>query len=82
MTDSEAIAICREWFTYLERQEAKTKRLQELAALAKTGPEGHKQAQRELKQIDKQPVVYDGARLLPAVKYLVERIRSQGEGNE
>jgi hypothetical protein len=73
MDNAEAIAICQEWFAYLDRQEQKTKRLQELAALARTGPEGHAEAKRELARIDRQaPTVYDGGRLLPAVKHLVK----------
>ena len=72
MNAEEAITICHEWFDYLERQEQKSKRLQELAALAKTGPEGHEEAKKELRRIDRTPTVYDGARLRPAVECLVK----------
>lgn len=74
MKTTEAVEICREWFRYLDRQRAKAKRLAELAALARTGPEGHAQARREMNQIDKHPTVYDGGRLEPAVRQLLKAI--------
>ena len=72
MDTVEAVAICREWLAYLERQKHKTERMQELAALAKSGPEGQKEAQRELRRIDRTPTVYDGARLRPAVEHMIK----------
>ena len=77
MTTEEAVEICKEWFRYIERQEAKTKRMQELAALARTGPEGHAEAKRQMRKIDRQPKVYDGGRLQPAVEHLVSVVEEQ-----
>ena len=74
MSDDEAVEVCEKWFAHLERQRQKTKRLQELAAMARQGPEQQAQAQRELGRIDRQPVVFDGAYLEPAVRHLVKRI--------
>lgn len=74
MKTPEAIEICQEWFRHLERQRAKTARMAELAALARTGPEGHAEAKRQLRQIDKTPSVYDGGRLEPAVRQLLRHI--------
>lgn len=71
METAEAIAACRRWFAYIDRQEAKTKRLQELAALARTGPDGAATAKAELRRLDGTPSVHDAAALLPAVKHLV-----------
>lgn len=71
---TEAIEICRAWFAHNDRQRAKTKRLAELAALARTGPEGHEKARKELAQIDRAPTVYDGGRLEPAVRQLLKHI--------
>jgi hypothetical protein len=75
MTTDEAIEICNAWFAHNERQRAKTKRLAELATLARTGPEGHAKAKRELAQIDRTPTVYDGGRLEPAVKQILKHLR-------
>ena len=72
MTDDEAIAECERWFAYLERQKAKSEKLTELAAMARQGPEQQKEAQRQLRQIDRQPTVYDGAKLSDAVRHLVK----------
>lgn len=72
MTDDEAIEICYQWFAHIAREEERTKKMQELAVLARTD---QPEAQRQLRQLDRQPSVFDGARLLPAVQHLVERIR-------
>lgn len=74
MNDDEALAICGEWIRYLERQKAKAEEMSRLATLARSGPEGAAEAKRKLRQIDKQPTVYDGARLEPAVRHLMARV--------
>ena len=74
---ADAIQTCRDWFAHLERQRAKTLRLQQLAILARKGPEEAKQAQKELRQIDRQPRVYDGARLEPAVRLLIDALEAK-----
>lgn len=76
MKDEYAIEVCEGWFSYIERQRQETTRLQELAALARTGATGHAEAKRELARMDRQAVtVFDGDTLLPAVKHLVARVQ-------
>lgn len=81
MKVAEAIDVCGEWFAYLDRQRAKSKRMQELAALARTGLVGQQQAQKEMRQIDRAPTVFDGAKLEPAVRALIKAVTTdQQEG--
>lgn len=75
MTTSEAIEICEGWFRHLDRQRNKARQMAELATLARTGPEGQKEAKQRMRQIDRQPKVYDGARLEPAVRHLLRMVR-------
>ena len=73
MKTDAAIAICEEWFAYLQKQRDKSIEMQRLASLARTGPEGQKEAQRRMRQLDTKSVtVYDGGRLEPAVRALVK----------
>lgn len=72
LTQDEAVAECERWLAHLEHQRQKTKRIQELAVMARQGPEQQKEAQRKLRQIDRQPHVYDGANLEKAVRCLLE----------
>jgi len=77
MTDAEAIEICEGWFTYLDRQKQKAVEVQNLAAMARAGQ--GEEARHRLRQIDNRaPVVYDGARLEPAVRHLLKRLRDSG----
>jgi hypothetical protein len=71
MKTSEAIDICQGWLDHLDRQQEKTIKMQQLAAKARKGPEQAAEAQKEMRQIDRQPKVYDGARLRPAVECLM-----------
>lgn len=73
MKDRDAIAEFERWFAYLERQEQKTAEMQRLAKLAKTD---QAEAQRQLRQLDRQPRVYDGANLYPAVRHAWRRLRA------
>lgn len=73
MKVDDAVAICEEWFAYLDRQRAKSVEIQRLAAMARNGQQ--EEAQRRLRQIDNTPTVYDGGRLEPAVKELVRQAR-------
>lgn len=77
MTNQEAIDICLGWLAHLDRQRVKTIKLQRLAAKARKGPDEAEEARRELRQIDRQPKVYDGARLEPAVKHLITVLTKQ-----
>lgn len=72
MTNQEAIAECKRWLVHLDQQQEKSVKLQELARMAKIGPEHQKEAQRQLRQIDRTPTVYDGANLRLAVEHLIE----------
>lgn len=72
MKTDEAIRICQEWFAYIERQRQKSIELQKLAAMARAGQQ--EEAQRRLRQIDRSPTVYDGGRLEPAVRHLVDLV--------
>lgn len=79
MNTAEAIEICEGWFGYIERQRQKSVELQKLAAMARAGQQ--EEAQRRLRQIDRTPTVYDGSRLEPAVRFLVEQAKhSNGTG--
>jgi hypothetical protein len=74
----EAIEICEGWFAYIERQKTKAAEVQRLAVLARTQPE---EAKQRLRQMDSKSVtVYDGARLEPAVRHLVEIARRGDSG--
>jgi hypothetical protein len=72
MKTDEAVRICQEWFAYIERQRVKSVEMQQLAAMARAGQQ--EEAQRRLRQIDNSPTVYDGGRLEPAVKHLVDLV--------
>ena len=50
--------------------------MQRLSALARTGPEGAKEAQRKLANIDRSLTVYDGANLREATEVLVKMARA------
>jgi hypothetical protein len=73
MNVKEAVSICEEWFAYIERQKQKSIELQRLATMARNGQQ--EEAQRRRRQIDSTPTVYDGARLEPAVRFLVQFAR-------
>jgi hypothetical protein len=75
MKTDEAIEICEQWFAYIERQKQKSIEVQRLATMARNGQQ--EEAQRRLRQIDSTPTVYDGARLEPAVRALVELAQSR-----
>ena len=74
MTDDEAIRICERWFTHLANQQEKSITLQKAASLARQGK--IEEARRLKNSVDRQPKVFDGATLEPAVRHLVERIQS------
>lgn len=78
-----AIAICEEWFAYLERRKQKSLEMQKLASMARKGPQEQKEAQRRMKQLDLTSLtVYDGGRLEPAVRALVKLARAQATVTE
>jgi multidrug efflux pump subunit AcrB len=77
MTADEALREAQKWLDYLEAQKARATKMQELAHLAKTD---QKEAQRQMRQMDQQPTVYDGARLADGVRVMVaeiERLRER-----
>lgn len=59
MTDDEAFEICEGWFAHIQRQKAKARKMAELATMARNGQQ--EEAQRQMRQMDRQPKVYDGA---------------------
>ena len=71
MNTQEAVEICNDWLAHLDRQQEKSIKMQRLAAQARKGPDEAKKAQAELRQMDRQPKVYDGARLRSAVEHLI-----------
>jgi len=71
MTADEALLEAQKWLVYLEAQKARATKMQELAHLAKTD---QKEAQRQMRQMDQQPTVYDGARLADGVRVMVAEI--------
>jgi len=78
MKTDEAIEICEGWFAYLERQKQRSVEVQRLAAMARNGQQD--EAQRRLRQMDSCAVtVYDGARLEPAVRFLVKLAKRAGK---
>jgi hypothetical protein len=69
----ETIEICKGWFAYLDRQKARSIEVQKLASMARAGQQ--EEAQRRLRQLDLMSVtVYDGGRLEPAVRELLDTI--------
>lgn len=70
MKTDEAIDICERWFAHIEYQKQRSIEIQKLATMARNG-QGD-EARRRLAQIDRAPVVYDGATLEPAVRHLVK----------
>lgn len=75
MKTDEAVRICHEWFAYIERDRQKSVEIQRLASMARNGQA--EEARRLLRQIDNTPTVYDGGRLEPAVKHLVDLVAKQ-----
>lgn len=73
MNTAEAIAICKAWFAHNEDSRKRSVEMQRLAALARSGLDGWRKAQERMRQIDRSLTVYDGSRLEPAVRHLVER---------
>ena len=79
MDNREAIEICKGWLAHLDRQKEKSIRMQQLASKARKGPEQAKEAQRELRQMDRQPRVYDASRLQLAVEHLIAATEQEGK---
>ena len=74
MTDEEAVAECERWLDYLRRKQERAEHLQRLSLKARRGTYKEVQeAQEELRQVDKKPVVYDAANLAIAVQHLCDR---------
>jgi hypothetical protein len=69
MTIDEALKVFEAWLEHVERQRIKALQMQRLAALAKTDPA---EAKRRMRVMDRQPRVFDGARLEPAVRKVLK----------
>lgn len=72
MTKSEALEECQRWLDYLEHQRNRVIEMQKLATMARQGKQ--EEAQKRMRQMDRQPKVYDGARLEQAVKVLMREV--------
>ena len=77
MTNLEAIEICERWFRHLENQRQKSLVLQKAAALARQGNQA--EARRLKNSVDRQPKVFDGATLEPAVRHLCKALSPTDE---
>jgi hypothetical protein len=80
MTVDEALREAQKWLDYLEVQKKRADKLQELARLAKWNP---KEAAHQMRQMDQQPNVFDGARLADGVRVMIaeiERLKREYEG--
>lgn len=76
MKTEEAIEICEKWLDHIEAQKQRATEVQKVAAMARTGQQ--EEAQRRLRQIDNSVTVYDGARMEPAIRHLVDIARKSG----
>ena len=70
MNKIEAIEECNRYLAHLDEQRKRSVRMQELARMARNGQE--KEAQRELRQIDRGITVFDASKLEQAIKKLLE----------
>lgn len=75
MDNKKAMEIFERWFEHIERKKKKTKKIQQIAILAKTD---YEEAQKQMRMIDTDPEMpYDADRLLPACIYAYHILRSQ-----
>jgi len=72
----EAKAECQRWLDYLERQKAKSLAMQQIAKDRREGKYDEMEAHRKMRAFDRGPVVYDGARLAEAVKFLMKVVKN------
>ena len=79
MKDQDAIAEFERWFSYVDREQRRADELQRLAALALTRPT---EAQRQLRQLDRTPKVYDGANLYPAIRHAWRRLNERVQASQ
>ena len=73
----DAIDVCRRWFAYLDEQEKRSRILQAAAREARAGRGG--EALRLKRAADSAPLVFDGARLRPAVQVLIDHAEKDSE---
>lgn len=74
MNLAEAKEECQRWFDYIERQKRKSLALQELARERRAGTCSDDEMRRRMAAIDRDVKVFDGARLMDAVKFLLNYI--------
>lgn len=74
VTVEEAVNTAERWFAHLDRMRARTAQLQKLAVLARTD---HDEAKRQRDNVDRHPVVFDGAGLESAVRTLVGVVKGE-----
>lgn len=78
MRMAEALDVCERWFAHNERARKRSVEMQRLASMARNGQSEEARrlmAQLELMaQLDRSPVVFDGAPLEDAVRVLVRAV--------
>lgn len=70
----EARAECERWFAYLRSQKYKSENLQRIASRRLSGEITLDEARLEMRKIDSDVTVYDGANLEKAVRVLLKHI--------
>lgn len=74
MTKEEAIKWCHAWLEHCSWQKEKTKKLQDLAKKRKSGLVSDQEARKIMADIDRSPLVFDGANLEASIKVLLPYI--------
>ena len=78
----EARSECRRYLNYVETQEKRSVALQKLASDRRAGRCDEREARRRLSDINgPSPVVYDGAKLVEAIKVLLKETAPQIRGS-
>lgn len=65
---------CERWFSYLEKQKAKSLELQNIARQRREGTLSLEDAQKQIRRLDNGITVYDGANLATAVRTLLNNL--------
>lgn len=76
MRMAEALDVCERWFAHNERARKRSVEMQRLATMARNGQ--GEEARRLMAQLDRSPVVFDGAPLEDAVRVLVRAVTKSG----
>jgi len=75
---TEAIDTCQRWLDHIKGQERKAKEMQKVASDRRRGLIDRNEGERRMREIQgPSPTVYDAGTLEPAVKTLMQEVRSQ-----